>query len=174
MPRTRPSLVSPLLVACLALTAAAPPPDPDGDLAAAMLAAHNVARSEVGVAPMRWNPALAADASRWAEHLATTGRFEHDHGPDTLQQGENLWAGTRNGYRPNQMARGWLEEKRVFRPGIFPDNSTTGSWQDVGHYTQVIWRETREMGCALARGRDEDVLVCRYATAGNVIGESPI
>ena len=72
------------------------------------------------------------------------------------------------------MTRAWADEKRSFRPGVFPHNSSTGSWHDVGHYTQMIWRDTREVGCALAGGTQEDVLVCRYAAAGNVMGESPI
>lgn len=108
------------------------------DFVMAMLTAHNAARAEVGVEPMRWNPALAADAARWATHLAATGRFEHDTGPDTIQEGENLWAGTRGHYRPHQMTRAWADEKRSFRPGVFPHNSSTGSWHDVGHYTQMI------------------------------------
>jgi hypothetical protein len=41
----------------------------------------------------------------------------------------------------------------------------------VGHYTQLIWPTTREVGCAVAKGQGNDVLVCRYAPAGNVLGE---
>ena len=51
---------------------------------------------------------------------------------------------------------------------MFPDNSTTGKVEDVGHYTQVIWRATSEVGCAEATSADEDILVCRYTEAGNI------
>ena len=71
------------------------------------------------------------------------------------------------------MVEGWIEEKKYFRPGRFPDNSTTGDFADVGHYTQLMWRETGRVGCALAEGAAEEVLVCRYRTAGNVVGERP-
>ena len=106
--------------------------------------------------------------------LAASGEFEHD--PDTDQddpQGENLWAGTRGAYAPEEMVEGWIEEKKYFRPGRFPDNSLTGDFADVGHYTQLMWRDSDRVGCALARGAAEEVLVCRYRTAGNVVGERP-
>jgi hypothetical protein len=44
--------------------------------------------------------------------------------------------------------------------------------EDVGHYTQVAWRGTSQVGCARATGQKTDVLVCRYNNAGNYIGET--
>ena len=71
------------------------------------------------------------------------------------------------------MVNAWIREKRFFRLGTFPDNSTTGRVEDIGHYTQVVWRATRQVGCAEAAGPSEDILVCRYAEAGNYRGEQP-
>lgn len=139
-----------------------------------ILESHNLERARVGVAPMRWNPALAASAQRWADRLAATGRFEHASENPAAPQGENLWAGTPGHFAPEAMVDAWVREKRFFRPGVFPDNSTTGRIEDVGHYTQVIWRTTLEVGCARAFGTREEVLVCRYAEAGNYRGERPI
>ena len=48
-----------------------------------------------------------------------------------------------------------------------------GRGGDVAHYTQLVWRDTREVGCAVAAGQHEDILVCRYANAGNYRGERP-
>ena len=143
-------------------------------LDARLLAAHNRERSAEGVAPLAWDPALAAEAAAWGEQLAASGAFDHapDEG-DEDPQGENLWAGTRGAYAPEEMVEGWIEEKRHFRPGLFPDNSRTGDFADVGHYTQLMWRSTDRVGCALAEGAEEEVLVCRYRTAGNVVGEVP-
>jgi len=139
-----------------------------------LLAAHNRERGAAGIPPLKWDPALAAEAAAWGETLAASGAFEHD--PDVDEddpQGENLWAGTRGAYSPEEMVGGWIEEKRHFRPGRFPDNSVTGDFADVGHYTQLMWRGTGRVGCALADGAEEEVLVCRYRTAGNVVGERP-
>ena len=67
----------------------------------------------------------------------------------------------------------WVAEKRNFKLGLFPANSRTGDVEVVGHYTQLIWRQTTAVGCAIAQSRSEDVLVCRYSSGGNVTGESP-
>ena len=144
------------------------------DLATRLLAAHNAARARVGVPPLGWSPVLAAQAQVWAERLAATGRFEHSSPEERSDVGENLWGGTPGAFEPEEMVAEWEREKRFFKPGRFPENSTTGRMVDVGHYTQLIWRDTGEVGCALARGAAEDVLVCRYAAAGNYVGESPL
>ena len=57
-------------------------------------------------------------------------------------EGENLWAGSKGYFTPQAMVDAWIREKKYFRPGTFPDNSVTGRVEDVGHYTQVVWRAT--------------------------------
>jgi hypothetical protein len=139
-----------------------------------ILAAHNTERVELGLQPLTWNATLAQSAQVWARHLASSGRFEH--APEDLinPEGENLWAGTKGYYAPEAMVNAWIQEKKYFRVGVFPNNSSTGRVEDVGHYTQLIWRTTSELGCAKASTREEDILVCRYAEAGNYKGERPI
>lgn len=139
-----------------------------------ILISHNRERAAAGVPGLRWSDDLAASAQKWADHLGQTGGFEHS--PDEVGQpveGENLWAGTRGYYRPESMVQLWAAEKRYFKPGIFPNNSRTGDVEQVGHYTQLMWRKTTAVGCAIAQSREEDILVCRYSTAGNVTGEQP-
>ena len=58
----------------------------------------------------------------------------------------------------------------MFRPGAFPDNSATGDWHAVAHYTQIVWPTTTEVGCALASSATTDYFVCRYAPTGNKDG----
>ncbi|HLL31164.1 MAG TPA: CAP domain-containing protein, partial [Allosphingosinicella sp.] len=139
-----------------------------------LLAAHNRERSAAGIPALAWDTVLAAEAASWGRQLGASGEFEHapDRGGED-PQGENLWAGTRGAYAPEEMVEGWIEEKKYFRPGRFPDNSATGDFADVGHYTQLMWHESDRVGCALAEGAVEEVLVCRYRTAGNVVGERP-
>lgn len=143
------------------------------EFGARLLAAHNRERAAFGARPLEWSAELAAGAQRWSDHLARTGGFAHSpDAPGAVRIGENIWGGTPDAYSPEAMVRLWIAEKRHFRPGVFPRNSSTGDVADVSHYTQLVWGSTRRVGCALSRGADEDVLVCRYSSPGNVIGQS--
>ena len=134
-----------------------------------LLIAHNLERDRVGVPRLMWSAKLSAQAQAWADQLARSNRFEHAQ--DRSGAGENLWMGPARRYSAEQMIGGFVEEVRYFRGGRFPNVSSTGSWSDVGHYTQLIWRGTQEVGCAVGQGRDSDILVCRYFPAGNVMGD---
>lgn len=146
----------------------------DAKLRDATLAGHNPARRAVGVTPLSWDPALVADAAAYAQTLARTRRFVHaPHDPARLE-GENLWMGTRGAYAYDDMIGAWVAERRYYRAGKVPNNSNSGNFSDVGHYTQIIWRTTTRVGCAVASNASEDYLVCRYTPAGNVVGQSPL
>lgn len=138
-----------------------------------LLAAHNREREAVGVPPLVWDDALADSARGWGELLAASGSFRHAPEKSVNPEGENLWAGTKNYFSVERMVDAWVREKRFFVAGRFPDNSTTGNVADVGHYTQLIWRNTTRVGCAMSSGAVEDVLVCRYSAAGNYRGQLP-
>lgn len=151
-----------------------PAPRGDAALRSAMLSAHNEARRAVGVAPLVWDPGLVADAARYAQEMARTRRFAHvPHDPARLE-GENLWMGTRGAYAYGDMVGAWVAERRYYRAGRIPDTSSTGRFGDVAHYTQIIWRSSTRVGCALASNASDDYLVCRYTPVGNVFGQSPL
>ena len=144
------------------------------DFNARLLAAQNIERARIGVPALDWDPALAADARSWADQLAMTGRFEHSPDePGKAIQGENLWAGSPRAFAPEAMIALWAAERADYRPGLFPNNSRSGDVERVGHYTQLIWRSSRRVGCATAVGRQEEFLVCRYSKAGNITGQRP-
>lgn len=150
------------LVAAGSLSAEVPQP-----IAVRILELHNKERAAHALPPLSWNPKLAAAAKPWAHRLAHDGYLHHSTDGES---GENLWMGTSGYFTADQMIGAFTGERAMFRPGIFPEVSTTGSWEDVGHYTQIIWPQTREVGCAMASARGMDVLVCRYWPAGNWIG----
>ncbi|RIV88847.1 CAP family protein [Aurantiacibacter zhengii] len=139
--------------------------------AISLLEEHNRARAEVGVPRLEWSNRLAREAHDWAQHIARQGRMIHANREQRNGSGENLWMGYAGYYGPDVMVGGFLAERQHFRNGTFPQVSSTGNWRDVGHYTQVIWRGTREVGCAVARGGTNDFLVCRYYPAGNVYNQ---
>lgn len=138
-------------------------------IAAQLLAAHNRYRSEVGVPALIWSDTLSSHAQDWADHLAATGgTLQHSQ---EAGEGENLWQGTADRFSYTDMVDSWGDEKQYFRPGAFPAVSSTGNWPDVGHYTQLIWGNTTEVGCGVATVNSSDILVCRYNPPGNYLGE---
>ncbi len=145
----------------------------DGAFDKALLDAHNKERAAVGVPALIWSDALAKDAAGWAAHLAALGHAEHSKPDQRSHEGESLWQGTAGAYGPDEVVAGWIAEKKDFVYGAFPAVTRTGDWHVVGHYTQVVWRNTREVGCAKTTAGAWDIVVCRYSPAGNLVGEKP-
>lgn len=188
-PRTKIASLLPLLAALLPLPACASrPPWADGEMVrdvrpasagsqtlanmpARILALHNRERAVVSASPLVWDARLAAAAASYGPALAARGRLQHSPQASRSGQGENLWMGSRGAYSVEEMVGSWANERRLFRPGTFPDVSSSGHWSDVAHYTQMIWRGTSRVGCALHQARDWDYLICRYAPPGNVVGQ---
>lgn len=171
--RRPPKVLLSILLAALALPLSTGSIGLTSNFEARILSAHNAERAKLGVPPLSWDPDLVRSAQRWADHLASRQLFEHAPEQVLGDEGENLWEGTRGYFAVDAMVDAWIREKRSFKPGIFPNNSVTGKVGDVGHYTQLMWRRSKRVGCALARGVGDDVLVCRYNEPGNYIGETP-
>lgn len=131
---------------------------------------HNQARASAGVRPIYWDSALASAADAYALELARTGRWDHSPSAARPGQGENLWMGTRGAFSIDQMVGAWAAEGRWFRRGRFPAVSVTGRWDQVGHYSQMIWPGSDRVGCAVRSSARSDYLVCRYSPAGNIVG----
>ena len=131
-----------------------------------VLTVHNKYRAEMEIPPLVWSETLANHARQWADHLARSGGLLcHSKVSD---EGENLWRGTANYYTNTQKVEHWASKKKYFKSGVFPYVSITGNWSDVGHYSQMIWRRTTEVGCAKASAGKQDIFVCRYAPPGNI------
>lgn len=135
-----------------------------------VLALHNQVRWAAGVRPILWDRGLAQAAEAYAARLASSGRLGHSPASQRPGQGENLWMGTHGAFNVDQMLGSWSSERRMFHSGAFPRVSSSGSWGDVGHYTQMIWPGSVRVGCAVRSSANFDYLVCRYSPGGNVIG----
>ena len=146
-------------------------PLPEAAIAQRLLAAHNAERVRLRLPLLVWSTKLAEHARKWAQTLAVADMIEHSNANADGGEGENLWFGTKGDYTPEEMVGAFIAESKMFKRGVFPDVSTTGRWEDVGHYTQLVWIETREVGCSVVSNQRRDVLVCRYWPAGNVVGK---
>jgi len=143
-----------------------------GQLAERLLAAQNQARSAVGAPPLQWDATLAAHAAAYGPVLASLGRLVHSPREGRPTERENLaraWHGTMS---PEDMVGMWTNERQMLMPGsyLFPGMSRTGSWEDIGHYTQMVWPTTTHVGCAIYPA-DWDYLICRYSPPGNKDGK---
>lgn len=137
-----------------------------------LLQLHNKARADVGVGPLMWSKTLAIYAQEWADHLAsTTCQLEHRPHADKWKQeyGENLYMGTAGYYSVADAVKAWEDEKVYYRGE--PLNSS--NWNDSGHYTQVVWDNTKEVGCAKTACKGNIIVVCNYDPPGNVLGQKP-
>lgn len=148
------------------VTLQAPYALPRGE-AAKLLAIHNRERAAFGSFPMIWDGNLEAQAQAYAHYLARRGKLIHAPKERRRGQGENLAMGSGPYSATEWLAGTWLAEKRLFRPGVFPNVSRTGNWAAVGHFSQVVWPGSVRLGCGKARGRRMTFLVCRYSPAGN-------
>lgn len=143
----------------------------DSGFISAILQTHNSYRSPLQEPSLVWSADLAKDALAWAQHLASINKGEHDMSIRG-REGENLWWGTANYFSYTDMVGAWGNEQRSFKYDVYP-NCTTKRSEVVGHYTQIVWKNTQSVGCALAGNGQTDFLVCRYGPAGNIVGEKP-
>ena len=152
---------------------AATPVDGDAsNITARILAMHNRERAEVGAPPLAWDPMLAQSAASYGPSLASLGRLAHSPRETRPGQRENLALGSASHFGVEDLVGLWVEEKVHFQPGTFPNVSRTGAWQDVAHYTQMIWKSTTNVGCAMHFAQGRNYLICRYSPPGNADGRS--
>lgn len=114
----------------------------------ATLQAHNAARSRRGARPLVWDDGLASVAQAWSNR----GVFEHSKS----RYGENLAMGTGNCKEAVDL---WTDEEKQWRPGM-------GFTMATGHFTQVVWKGSKRVGCGFAKG----IVTCNYDPPGNYTG----
>jgi hypothetical protein len=147
-----------------------------------LVAGHNKAREEVGVPALSWSPSLATYAQAWADEIARTGKFEHRPRNGefaNLSYGENLAVGFGPGYGIETAVEHWRAEEAEYVSGA-PVPELPGDFAvfKAGHYTQMVWRETRSIGVGKAVIQTGEmagwtVFVANYDPAGNAGGKKP-
>jgi pathogenesis-related protein 1 len=133
-------------------------------LAIDMLAAHNAFRQHLRLRPLVWSERLEAAAQSWADTLLKQGKFYHQ---SQSFYGENLFEIRGGTAAPDDVVYDWASESLDY------DYASGRCHSVCGHYTQVVWRSTVEVGCAVARDHTREVWVCRYSPPGNVVGLRP-
>lgn len=123
----------------------------------AVLDAHNLYRSRHCVPPLTWSQTVAGQA----QASASTCSFAHS----STGLGENIWMGTSGQFTPRQIVDTWYGEAGSYNfsnPGYAPN---------TGHFTQIVWKNSTQLGCGRAFCQGMDLWVCNYAPAGNVMNQ---
>ncbi|CAH2036306.1 unnamed protein product [Thlaspi arvense] len=130
------------------------------------LNAHNTARSQVQVANVVWDAAVAAYAQNYANARKSDCNLVHSDGP----YGENLAKGSNGTFTGISAVNLWVKEKPYYN---YTTNSCTGG--QCLHYTQVVWRNSVKIGCARVQCTNSLwwFVTCNYDEPGNYIGEYP-
>ncbi|KAL5011836.1 hypothetical protein ScPMuIL_010387 [Solemya velum] len=143
----------------------------------AILDKHNEYRSSIGamdMIAMRWNSELEQVAQQYAEGC----QYEHSGVTDVAgfgNIGENLYAA--DGVYDVKAVEKWFAEYQYYDY----DNLACDSGKMCGHYTQVVWSLSHEVGCGVSfcpmlgvkDSPNKWYVVCNYAPAGNFPGQNP-
>jgi pathogenesis-related protein 1 len=149
-----------------------------------VLDVHNRERIAVGYQPLTWSNSLAAESQKWADHLSTLGIVCGEKGckplPPHGANNENIAVGLVfpaefGRTSPAEYAQMWADEKVLYNGG-----QRTGI--GIGHYTAMVWKSTREVGCGFFAGPVPDdnfqgggnnFLVCRYNPGKGGASDAP-
>lgn len=142
------------------------------------LADHNQYRALHGSPAMTPSDALHDTAQAWAEAIARTGQFDHSTPDQRQSAGENLAAYYTTGFMDtetlaNRAVQDWYDEIAQY------DYGNPGFSGETGHFTQVVWKTSTQLGCGAAQGTktinrvtyNAFYVVCHYGPAGNVRGQ---
>jgi pathogenesis-related protein 1 len=154
----------------------------------AFVSAHNQARSgplnptpSPALPPVSWDYVLADSAYNYtskcmagtgglvAHNANRTADYQALGGQDSYV-GENIYASTGNSVQPSDAVNSWMSEASAYD---YARNNIT----DAGHYTQVVWRNSVRIGCAIydcpSTLKYHNTILCDYAPGGNITTEKP-
>jgi pathogenesis-related protein 1 len=155
------------------------------DVINAFVAAHNAARSgpldptpNPALPPVSWDPILANSAYNYTVRCQGSGGLLSHNANRTTDYaalggtgyvGENIYATTANTVAPADAVNDWMTEASQF-------SYAADDIGDGGHYTQVVWRASIRIGCAIVNCPNltyHDSLLCDYSPGGNITGQEP-
>ncbi|MBD2292446.1 secretion protein [Anabaena sphaerica FACHB-251] len=150
-------------------------------LRSASLSKHNGYRSIHRSPALTTSNSLDNTAQTWAQYLATNGVFEHSTPSQRNNAGENLYVSYTTASSvdsttlSNTAVKKWYDEVSAY------NYSNPGFSSQTGHFTQVVWKSSTQLGCGAAQGvktingtkYNAFYVVCQYAPAGNVQGQFP-
>ncbi len=144
---------------------------------AGLTAAINAVRAGVATStplpPMTWSSSIAAVAQAYADKEGSTACRPLTHSGNKTY-GENIaWFGGAGTATPQDVVGLWAGEGSCYTYGTV-NGTALCSCSMCGHYTQLVWRNTTQVGCGFASCVDGgEIWVCNFSPPGNYIGQTP-
>ena len=157
------------------------------DVIDAFVAAHNAARARTdldpppdpALPPVTWDAILADSAFNYLSQCVASDGQLVDHNPDRQADyealggkgyvGENIYASTGQTVNPADAVDSWMSEAKDYD---YASNNISAA----GHYTQVVWRDSVRIGCAIVNCpgvKFSNTILCDYAPGGNITNQKP-
>uniref|UniRef100_A0A8C1J0G2 GLI pathogenesis-related 2 n=1 Tax=Cyprinus carpio TaxID=7962 RepID=A0A8C1J0G2_CYPCA len=131
------------------------------DKKSVFLQTHNAYRKQHGAPPLTINKNLCRTAQAWADHLLSIRTLKHSN----KDYGENLyyaWSSATKKLTGHEAVESWYSEIKDY------NFSRPGFSSKTGHFTQVVWKDTKELGFGLATDGNTTFVVGQYLPAGNI------
>ncbi|EDS35184.1 cysteine-rich secretory protein-2 [Culex quinquefasciatus] len=123
---------------------------------------HNRLRAIHAAPPLKLNQAMCAYAQEWAEDIARRKTLQHR---TDKKYGENIYAiFGRKEVSGGDAVASWYAEIKDY---TFGEKDPGGNFGRVGHFTQVVWKNCKELGVGMATNGDSVFVVCNYDPPGN-------
>ncbi|XP_047156173.1 pathogenesis-related protein 1A-like [Vigna umbellata] len=139
-------------------------------LAEEFLHGHNWVRKKYKLPLFAWDEKLASYAREYLMQRYEDCKLIHSNS----NYGENIfWGKTRN-WNPSEATFYWYEEKQWYD---FKTLTCAPPPKSCGHFTQVVWRDSDRIGCALQNCHNPDLgmlMACEYDPPGNYANENPL
>ena len=130
------------------------------------LESHNKFRTLHHVPPLKLNKELCSIAENYAKTLATKLQcLQHSKNTYKGQElGENLYGCYGMEATGLEVSKHWYDEIKKY--------NFNGDWQSgCGHFTQMVWKETEEVGFGKWKDKGGHIyVVANYFPAGNYLG----
>ncbi|XP_033476505.1 Golgi-associated plant pathogenesis-related protein 1-like [Epinephelus lanceolatus] len=128
------------------------------------LETHNTYRAKHNTPPLRFSSELNSSAQKWADHLLAIGSLQHS---GSMEYGENIYLkrGTATmTVLGREAVDSWYNEIKNY------NWSRPGYMSNIGHFTQVVWKESTELGVGMATDGKTVFVVGQYRPTGNMMG----
>lgn len=134
-----------------------------------ILEAHNKYRVHHQTPALAYSAELTRGAQKWAEEIAARDRLDHDPECQGNMVGENVamkYSSAHTDFPGTSFVDSWYSEASDYKFDGTEDQI------ECGHFTQVVWKASKEAGFGRAVSKTKKVYVVgRYRPAGNYTGE---